>query len=214
MQTRFVCLANSVKEGGRCLAGIELHNNNNPKIENGHPKWIRPICNTQHGEIFTPFVAHLNILDVLEIDVTGYPKESSYQSENAFFNEKSIRVIERINAANLIRFSENRNVIFGNRGKAVSSEAIRNLPYSLMLAKTNQFEFVEKNYGDNPDKRQIRMVFSYQGNRYDLPVTDPIFLYNYQTNPDFIEDFNEAYLCLSLGVAWFIIRGSMAKLVL
>jgi hypothetical protein len=40
MPTRFVCLANSFKEGGRCLAGIELDNNNNPIIENGHPKWI------------------------------------------------------------------------------------------------------------------------------------------------------------------------------
>jgi hypothetical protein len=35
MPARFVCLANSFKEGGRCLAGIELDNNNNPKIENG-----------------------------------------------------------------------------------------------------------------------------------------------------------------------------------
>jgi len=41
MLTRFVCLANSFKEGGRCLAGIVLDNNNKPVIENALPKWIR-----------------------------------------------------------------------------------------------------------------------------------------------------------------------------
>ena len=39
MPTRFVCLANSFKEGGRCFAGIELDANNKPLLVNGHPKW-------------------------------------------------------------------------------------------------------------------------------------------------------------------------------
>ncbi len=101
MPTRFVCLANSFKEGGRCLAGIELDNNNAPVIINGHPKWIRPICNTPHGEVHTHLVVHLNILDIIEIDVTGYPEVRDYQSENALFRENSIRVLGRFNSTNL-----------------------------------------------------------------------------------------------------------------
>lgn len=202
MPTRFVCLANSLKEGGRCLAGIELDNSNNPKVENGHPKWIRPICKSLHGEIFTPFVAHLNLLDVVEIDVTGYPEKKSYQSENAFFNVNTIRVAGRFSDDNLNRLCDNRSIIFGNRGKAVSAEAITNLNYSLMLIKTNQFQVIKRTYNDNQAKLQLRLAFSYNGNRYDFPVTDPLFLHYYQTNPDFINSSNEAYLCLSVGIAW------------
>src|ERR1035437_9641129 len=200
MPTRFVYLANSFKEGGRCLAGIELDNNNNPIIENGHPKWIRPICNTPHGEVHTHLVVHLNILDIIEIDVTGYPEERDYQSENALFRENSIRVLGRFNSNNLNQLCDNRNLIFGNRGKAVSEEAIGTLSYSLMFINTNQFEVIERTYEDNPNRPQVRLVFTYNGNRYDLPVTDPIFLHNYQSNPDIMEDVADVYLSLSLAV--------------
>src|SRR5687767_10046766 len=93
MKTRFVCLANSFKEGGRCLAGIELDNKNNPKIEIGHPKWIRPICDTPHGEVPTYLVAHLEILDIVQIDIIGYPDERDYQSENVLFDQNSLNVM-------------------------------------------------------------------------------------------------------------------------
>lgn len=202
MPTRFVCLANSFKEGGRCLAGIELDNNNNPIIENGHPKWMRPICNTPHGEIHTHLVVHLNILDVIEIDVTGYPEVRDYQSENVLFRENSIRVVGTFNPDNLNPLCDDRSVIFGNRGKAVSEEAIGNLSYSLMLINTNQFEVIERTYDDNPDKHQVRLVFSYNAIHYDLPITDPFFIYKYQRNHDIMEDTIGMYLCLSLGVAF------------
>lgn len=197
---RFVCLANSFKEGGRCIAGVELDNNNNPKIENGHPKWVRPICKTTHGEVPTHLIAHLNILDIIEIDVTGYPEKSGYQSENVLFRENSIRLVGRFNSNNLNQHCNTRNLIFGNRGKAVSEEAIGDLTYSLMLINTNQFEAIEKIYDDNPNRPQVRLVFSYNRNQYDLPVTDPVFIHNYQSNPDILESVTDVYLSLSLAI--------------
>lgn len=202
MPTRFVCLANSFKEGGRCLAGIELDDNNNPRVENGHPKWIRPICNTPHGEVHTHLVAHINILDIIEVVITSYPNQGNYQAENAHFRENSIRVIGQFNNNNLNILCDNRNLIFANRGKAVPENSIGNLTYSLMFIKTNQFEVIEKIYDDNPDRPKIRLVFTYNGNQYDLPVTDPVFLHRYQTNPDFLENYHEIFLSLSLAVIW------------
>lgn len=202
MQTRFVCLANSFKEGGRCLAGIELDNNNNPKLENGHPIWIRPICKTPHGEVPNHFTVHLHVLDIIEIDVTGYPEKKDYQSENVFFNENSIKVIGRFDFNTLPQLCDNRTLVFGNKGKAVSEEKIGSLTHSLVLIQTNQFEVIEKTYEDTPNKHQLRLVFSYNGIRYDFPVTDPVFLHNYQRNPDILEGCEELLLCLSLGVAW------------
>ncbi|MBS4028966.1 MAG: hypothetical protein KGZ58_10040 [Ignavibacteriales bacterium] len=200
MPTRFVCLANSFKEGGRCLAGIELDNRNNPIIANGRPKWIRPVCNTPHGEIPTHLVSHINILDIIEIETIGNPN-TDYQSENALFRENSIRTVGTFSRNNLNPLCENMPSIFGNRGKAVPQNAIVNLKYSLMLVRTDNFEVVEKTYEDNPYKKQ-RLVFTYNGNQYDFPITDPVFLHRYQTNPNSIDNINEVFLSLSLGVGW------------
>jgi hypothetical protein len=202
MPTRFVCLANSFKEGGSCIAGIELDANNNPRFENAHPKWIRPICNTPHGEVHTHLVSHIHILDIVEIEISGFPEERNYQSENSFFMETSIRVVGRFDGNQLDRLCENRNLIFGNRGKAVSAESIGNLSYSLMFVKPLQFEVNQKTYEGNPGPPQIRLIFTYKENRYDLPVTDPIFLNSYRTDPQVLDACNQLYLCLSLSVVW------------
>ena len=115
MTTRFVCSANSYKEGGRCLAGIEIDKNNQPIFKYGYPKWIRPICNTPHGEIPTNLVSHIKILDIIEIEITSYPNIADYQSENVFFDTNSINIHGRFNIENLGELCENRIVIFGNR---------------------------------------------------------------------------------------------------
>ncbi len=196
MPTRFVCLANSFKEGGRCLAGIELDANNNPRIVNGRPKWIRPICNTPHGEVHTHLVSHINILDIIAVEITNYPETNNYQSENAYFRESSLTVIGNYNRDELDGLCDNRKFIFGNRGKAVPEKAIGNGTFSLMFIKVTTFEVIEKN------KSKFRLVFIFNGNQYDLPITDPVFLRRYQTNQDFLENYNQLYVSLSLAVEW------------
>lgn len=202
MVTRFVCLANSFKEGGRCVAGIELDGNNNPKMENAHPKWIRPVCNTVHGEIDTNLVAYLRILDIIEISITGFPEEKNYQSENVLFSENSLKVVGRYDVENLSQICNSRNLIFGNGGKSVSEESIDTLFHSLMLIKINQFEVAEKIYQDNKSKPQCRLVFTYNNNSYDFPITDPAFLHRYKSKHDLLKSSKEIVLCVSLGIAW------------
>ncbi|MEO8148358.1 MAG: hypothetical protein ABI723_12000 [Bacteroidia bacterium] len=201
MPTKFICLANSFKEGGRCLAGIELDASNNPVFKNGRPKWIRPVCDTAHGEIPNHVAEPFQILNIIEIDVTGNRPEG-YQSENITFNKDSIRSIGDFSKDKLTNLGDGKNVIFGNKGKAVSQDAIVNLDYSLMFVNINQFEVTHRVYEDRPDRPQTRLVFKYNGNHYDFPVTDPVFLLGYQKNPDLLEGINQVYLSLSLGVVW------------
>lgn len=201
MPTKFICLANSFKEGGRCLAGIELDANNNPVLVGGRPKWIRPVCNTPHGEVPNHTAEPFQILNIIQLDITGNQPQG-YQSENVTFNETTIRTVGNYNRNELANLCDNRNLIFANRGKAVSQEAITNLNHSLMFVKTNQFEVIEKTYEDTPNKKQQRLVFTYNGNQYDFPITDPVFLHRYQSNPDFMELYNEAFISVSLGVVW------------
>ena len=88
MLVRFVCLANSYKEGGRCVAGIMLDRFNNPIIENDLPTWIRPVSNTGHGEIHKELVSHIHLLDILETEISEFV-DAGYQSENAIFLDDS-----------------------------------------------------------------------------------------------------------------------------
>lgn len=202
MLTRFVCLSNSFKEGGRCIAGIELDKDNKPVFINGHRKWIRPICRTEHGEVPSHLVEHLKILDVVEIDITEKPEEINYQSENVFFIENSIRITATFNRNNISILCDPKLLIFGTRGKAMSSEVVAHLSHSLMLIKTDKFEVISKIYNDNPNNPQIRLSFLFKNVTYDFPVTDPVFLYNYRSDENYLKNCNNLFLCISLTVPW------------
>ena len=197
-KVRFVCLANSFKKGGKCVAGIVLDENNNPVYDNGNPKWVRPICNTEYGELPTHLVENIKILDIVEVEVLSYPHWNSYQSENAFFEENSLCVTGKYNN-NLEVLYDSRGLIFGNRGKAIAEDNIYNHRYSLMFVKTTDFEVYQKTYEDSP-KVQTRIKFIYCGNQYDLPVTDPVFLKKYQSNPEFLKGCKQIGMTLSIGV--------------
>lgn len=202
MITRFICLANSFKEGGRCVAGIEINNNNEIRMKGVHPKWIRPVCNSLHGEIETNLVVHLRILDIVEIDTTGFPDDNNYQSENVYFSENSLKIIGRYDLEKLKSFSNTRNLIFNNRNKSVSEYEIESLSYSLMLVNIKQFEVIRKTYEDNKSKPQCRLIFTYNNNQYDFPITDPSFLHRFQNKPDLLKPGKEILLCVSLGIEW------------
>ena len=202
MRTRFVCLSNSFKEGGRCIAGIELDSNNNPVFVNGHRKWLRPVCRTPYGEVPTHLVDHFKKMDLVEIDITGQPDEINYQSENVYFIENSISIVGNFPQNRLHDLCDDRNTLFGNRGKAITDKEIINLTYSLMLIHTDLFEVISKLYNDNPHNPQTRLNFAFRGNMYDFPVTDPVFLYQYRSDSNYLQNCKSLYLCLSLTVPW------------
>ena len=202
MKTRFVCLANSHKEGGRCVAGIEIDDNNHPVLLGGHPKWVRPVCNhTPHGEIPTHLVSALNLLDIVEIEFLE-KQTSNYQTENYFFKENAIAINGSFDKSKLIYLCDNRSSIFNSKGKALSEEYINKLNHSLMFIKTNQFSVLKKTYEDTPGKIQCRLIFNYNESEYDFPITDPAFLQQFQREEEFYKKHNEVFLTLSLGIKW------------
>ncbi|HYG15409.1 MAG TPA: hypothetical protein VEC12_06605 [Bacteroidia bacterium] len=201
MVSRFICLANSLKRGGRCIAGILVNEKNQPLLENGKPKWIRPITHTDHGELPENLTRHIKLLDIVEIEITGTPEEVYHQGENVFFKDASLCIKGAFEKENLASFCDNRDRIFGGKGKAVAAEDICQLGHSLVMVKTPVFNFAERCYNDSP-KKQVRAVFTYHANEYDLPVTDPVFLSLFKQNKEFFNNYKRVYLCLSLGINW------------
>jgi hypothetical protein len=200
MPVRFVCLANSYKEGGRCVAGIALDHRNNPVfLQSGFPKWLRPISDTEHGEIHEDIVSHIHLLDIIEIDILAYTGRG-YQSENATFQEDSIRIVGTFDPGKLDAVCEERPLLFGNKGKAIHLDRIHLLHHSLSLVRATHFEVNEYTTEDEPDRKKIRLSFAYKGVQYDFPITDPVFRHNYRDDPNFIDAINEMLLTLSVGV--------------
>ena len=200
MTIRFVCLANSIKEGGRCLAGIQLNNNNEPIIEINGPKWIRPICKTQYGQVYTYWVSKITLLDIVEIELTGFPIKPSYQSENVFFKDDELKIVGRFNRDNLSNLCDNHYYIFSNWAKALSALEAARLPHSLILVNVSKFEAIEKIDIENPEKKKIRLLFTHNETNYDFPVTDPVFLNLYRKNSRILSIVKSLYLCVSVGI--------------
>lgn len=196
---RIVCLANSFKLQGRCLAGILLDHNNIPVEPN---MWFRPISNKEHGEIDTAIVNNIKLLDIIEIEVSDFIDKNNYQSENVYFTDNSIRKIGVLDKRYLDNMIETDFLIFGNRGKAIFKDSICFLKKSLIFIKitAGTYNIILKKY-EKKNYPQIRIVFIYGGNEYNFPITDPIFLNNYQQNIVF-NNSNTIYLSLSVGMEY------------
>lgn len=199
----FICLANSYKRGGRCIAGIEIDSEDKIIFKSdGNPKWIRPIAATQFGEIPNQvankikLLSHVSLSNVVgcpqnvhceNVIGDGYPVEECstlFPSDSVFLD----KLIDRTHQS-----------IFGNRGKAVSVDMASRLDYSLMFIHVqNAKAYID----ENREKSKSRMCFTYYGTEYDLPITDPAFLEEFRRTPERFAIIHSVYLSLSLGLEY------------
>jgi hypothetical protein len=140
------------------------------------------------------------LLDIVEIELTGFPSKVSYQSENVFFKDDDLKVVGRIEKDKLDTLCDNRYYLFGNWGKALSVDEAALLDHSLVLINVSKFEVIEKNDIENPEKKKIRLLFTHNETQYDFPVTDPVFLDLYRNNPRILRIVKSLYLCISIGI--------------
>lgn len=205
METYFICLANSRKLSGRCLAGIQVNAKVNidgkisvqPIIVT---KWIRPVFEADHGQLPNGLVARIKLLDLVSIDITEAVPEG-FQSENVHFVHSSIKVLGNIglnqdNINKLIR--KDYEYIFGNNKKFLDAAEIVNINHSLLLIKVHTPQFISSTSMNG--SIQIRVRFEYKSHTYDLPITDLVFNGIFQTKEETLKDISCFYFTISLGV--------------
>ena len=209
MKTRIVCLANSYKEGGRCVAGIEIDSNNDVVYKDFMPNWIRPVCKTTHGEIPIHLVSDVRPLDIFEFVITE-PAPAGFQTENVLFDKASLKVVGVFEKEKVYTLGiNNRSNLFGNSGKALTPEMAENLNHSLMLISIGEFEILAVKYEDC-EHPKFRLKFKYGFFDKDLSITDPIFLEKYKHDRNILKDINQIYAVLSVGI---LFEGWHSKLV-
>ena len=125
----FICLANSYKRGGRCIAGIEIDSDNSIIYnKNGNPKWIRPIADTQYGEIpndeaeCIKLLSHVGLSNVEDNPRNVHREDVLYDSMELVSSKifPQTKFLDKL-------VDKTHKSIFGNHGKAVSVDMASSL---------------------------------------------------------------------------------------
>ena len=178
----FICLANSFKYGGRCIAGIEIRLSADEKTfrvvdDQGEPRWIRPVQReTTHKEIPMETARNIRILDVIELSNTE-ACGSGCQNENFYYSRmriiKSLPFSQKVLQALLSK----RDYVLHSQGRFLTHKEYCANKGSLMLIEPEEPEIIrEEKFKDGIKKIQYKTRFTYKGNEYLVSVTDPRYL--------------------------------------
>lgn len=201
MDKLILCLANSYKHGGRCIAGIEVSLQEGrisiKKSSYGIPIWIRPVSHSAAGEVPLSDAIGIKVLSVVKIVNANYTGNSSH-SEDYYYAK--LLLLDTLNPSDefLKKYTDTwHNLIFGNKGRALTPDAFQNGDYSLMLIRTEGSEiYLDERYTPKP-----RIKFNYNGYEYDFPITDPDYLNRLRLdNSLYKSGYGVLYIVASLGV--------------
>ena len=215
---RIVCLANSRKLSGRCIAGKEI-------LEDGSPgEWVRPVSDRPNEEVSEyerqyEDGSDPSVLDVVEIPMLK-ARPKNYQQENWLLDpEYYWDKIACISWDDLGRLSDlpvslwvNGHSSNNGYNDRVPESIADSLESSLYLIKASRMELDVSQPGlaFGNRKRSVQGRFQYNGTDYWLRVTDPRHDREYLRRPNGSYSLGECFLTISLGDLY---RGYAYKLI-
>ena len=200
---RIVCLANSRKLHGRCVAGVEL----------SHLGWIRPVSAREHQEVLEYERQYRDgsdprLLDIIDVPLLEHrPKDC--QQENWLLDPedywKKVGVFEW---ENLDTLAETGGTLWRN-GYSTGSGLNNRIPIDQAAEETSSLKLLHVDgfqlrvfapgaaFGNS--KRRVQAQFQYSANAYALWVTDPRIERTYLAKENGHYQLGECYLTISLG---------------
>lgn len=203
---RIVCLANSRKLNGRCVAGIELSSS-------ARVGWIRPVSAREHEEVSEYERQYEDgsdprLLDVMDVPLLKH-QPKNYQQENWLLDPDTYwRRIERLKWGDLSSLADKVDRLWidgessynGLNDRIALPQAI-GVRSSLRLIQVDRMTLSVFRPGeafDNP-KRRVQGRFEHAGMEYRHWVTDPTYERAYLARGDGDYEIGESYLTMSLG---------------
>ena len=197
---RIVCLANSRKLSGRCIAGKEL-------LGDGRPgAWVRPVSGRgnegvatsecRYGDRTTP-----RLLDVIDVPVlTSQP--DNHQRENWLLDRtRRWTKVGSVSPTDLSKWVDEVDTLWINRDGSstglfnrVHSSLVSSIKSSLYLIRVN----LQVRVFDYYDRRRAQGRFRYRGTEYSLRITDP----DYEMQAEGRHDVGECLVTVSLAGAY------------
>ncbi len=203
---RIVCLANSRKLHGRCIAGREWKNSQ-------AGEWIRPVSNREHEEVSEYERQYEDgsdpqVLDVIDIPMLK-PKPRNYQTENWLLDPDYYwKKAGRLSWFDLRTLLDKAAPLWID-GDSTYNGLNDSIPLTKAASLKNSLRLIHidrlrlrvfkpgKAFGNN--KRRVQGKFIHAGREYALWVTDPGFEREYLQKPDGDYEINECFLTISLG---------------
>lgn len=190
---RIICLANSYKHGGRCMAGIDLDTG----------KWVRPIPDSKSRAV-TSDMRLINrrepqILDVIKIPLEDYGPDEGCQPENRLLKAGRWKKVGQITAQDLLKYCEDNTVILHNHQEYVLPSFFSKTPKSkwksLQLVHNSNVRFCR---AYDPQKWRVRFQ---DGKRHvlDLKLTDPVISNKLRSGKKISKN---CIMTVSLATAW------------
>ena len=206
---RIVCLANSRKLHGRCVAGREL-------VGGAAGPWIRPISGREHQEVSEYERQYEDGSDPRVLDVIDVPlvkrAPGTYQQENWELDPTiywtKIRTASWESLEVFAQASDslwvNGHSTYNGLNDTIPEIQADGLRSSLTLVHVNELNLrvfaPAATFGDT--KRRVQAAFEHAGTPYRFWVTDPVYERRYLAQPDGWHRLGECYLTVSLGEAY------------
>ena len=197
---RIVCLANSFKKGGSCIAGREL-------VGATLRGWIRPVGDRPTAEVWSSESGNPKLLDIVEVPLLR-TEPRHHQTENHVIDasQRWVKAGE-LPWATLAQMIDRPASLWINRDHTkgpglydcISEAEAFTLDTSLMLIKPDNFS-VEVGPHYYTGKRTWRANFAYNGTHYNFSLTDPIATSKYTADGSY--PLNDVYVCASLTEPW------------
>ena len=168
-----ICLANSRKYRGRCVAGLATDGSG----------WVRPISSDPYGTL-QPHHYQLpdgrgpQLLDVIQVSVIA-PKPDPNQSENWLLDDSAWRLISRPALSSLLPLILDRvatgPLLFGSSGDRLTEAEWQSKPAeeSLTLVRPQGLHWQVRTTSQR--NSQVRALFQLAGVNYNLTLADSVW---------------------------------------
>ncbi|MCW8880410.1 MAG: hypothetical protein OQK04_09060 [Kangiellaceae bacterium] len=205
MNKTIICLANSRKLSGRCIAGKEFTNNI-------IGEWIRPVSERASHEISEKDRRYENgsraqVFDIIDIEYKGH-ENHPVQRENYVIDDRYYWAKTSSYSGNLNALLDNPMTLWSNDSSyngvndRISSDSITQPIQTLYFISPEKLEIVVQIEGAefNNGKKKVRARFEYLGVNYFIAVTDPIIEQTYLASGEGTYPVSgTSYMTISLG---------------
>ncbi len=203
---RILCLANSRKLSGRCIAGRQI-------VNNQPGAWIRPVSDREHQEVSWEERHYEEGSDPRVLDVVAVPlveaRPHLFQQENWLLDTNFYwRRTSRVDWAGLQAFVGpagplwvNGQSSFSGKNNRVALAQAEQLRDSLRLIRVAgaRLEILRPGAQFRNQKKRVEVEFAHEGTQYRLRVTDAVYEDRYRKMAEGYYDLGECCLCVSLG---------------
>ena len=203
---RIVCLANSRKLSGRCIAGREL-------VDDCPGNWIRPVSAREHQEVSEYERQYKDgsdprLLDIIDIPLQKH-QPGDYQQENWLLDpEYYWRKVAKYSWNDLQQLSETGGILW-QKGCSTRTGSNDRIPLQQAKGETSSLKLIHvdkfrlrvfaRGEAFENSKRRVQGQFRFGYNYYALWITDPDIERAYLKREDGNYELGECYLTISLG---------------